>query len=80
MEHDAFLEIRGATVWRGETRALKDFSLTLRHGESVAILGHISSFWNYRLNQNDYYDKLDSAEYADILMDFDDSLSSLSDV
>lgn len=35
----AFLEIDGARVWRGETMALKDFSLTLREGESVAILG-----------------------------------------
>lgn len=33
------LEITHANVWRGETLALKDFSLTLRHGESVAILG-----------------------------------------
>ncbi|MCW1923287.1 ATP-binding cassette domain-containing protein [Luteolibacter arcticus] len=39
MDHEPFLEIRDATVWRGETRALRDFSLTLRHGESVAILG-----------------------------------------
>lgn len=39
MQRDAFLEIRDATVWRGETRALRHFSLTLRHGESVAILG-----------------------------------------
>lgn len=39
MEDVAFLEIRAADVWRGETRALHDFSLTLRHGESVAILG-----------------------------------------
>jgi len=38
--HDEpFLEIRDATVWRGETPALRDFSLTLKHGESVAILG-----------------------------------------
>ncbi len=35
----AFLEIHGANVWRGDTLALRDFSLTLRHGESVAILG-----------------------------------------
>jgi iron complex transport system ATP-binding protein len=34
-----FLEIRKATVWRGENAALADFSLTLRHGESAAILG-----------------------------------------
>jgi iron complex transport system ATP-binding protein len=39
MEDAAFLEIRAADVWRGETLALRGFSLTLRHGESVAILG-----------------------------------------
>jgi iron complex transport system ATP-binding protein len=33
------LEINNANVWRGDTLALKEFSLTLRHGESVAILG-----------------------------------------
>ena len=35
----AIFEIENARVWRGETLALRDFSLTLRHGESVAILG-----------------------------------------
>ena len=39
MQDECFLEIRDATVWRGDTPALKDFSLQLRHGESVAILG-----------------------------------------
>ncbi len=34
-----FFEIRNATVWRGEVAALRDFSLTLHRGESVAILG-----------------------------------------
>jgi iron complex transport system ATP-binding protein len=34
-----FLEIRNATVWRGNTTALKALSLTLQTGESVAILG-----------------------------------------
>ena len=34
-----FLEIQNATVWRGDTAALVDFSLTLEEGESVAILG-----------------------------------------
>jgi iron complex transport system ATP-binding protein len=32
-------EIRNANVWRGDTLALHDFSLSLHHGESVAILG-----------------------------------------
>ncbi len=36
---EAFFEIRNARVWRGETLALRDFSLALHHGESVAILG-----------------------------------------
>jgi iron complex transport system ATP-binding protein len=34
-----FFEIHQATVWRGETKALKDFSLELRAGESTAVLG-----------------------------------------
>ncbi len=32
-------EITNAQVWRGDTLALRDFSLTLSHGESVAVLG-----------------------------------------
>lgn len=32
-------EIANARVWRGDTLALQDFSLSLVHGESVAILG-----------------------------------------
>jgi iron complex transport system ATP-binding protein len=32
-------EIANARVWRGETLALRDFSLSLVHGQSVAILG-----------------------------------------
>jgi iron complex transport system ATP-binding protein len=34
-----FLDIRHATVWRGDLPALKDFSLSLSLGKSVAILG-----------------------------------------
>ena len=36
---EAFFELQQVTVWRGEHRVLHDFSLTLRRGESVAILG-----------------------------------------
>jgi iron complex transport system ATP-binding protein len=36
---DPIFEITNARVWRGDTLALKDFSLSLVHGESVAILG-----------------------------------------
>jgi iron complex transport system ATP-binding protein len=32
-------EIENARVWRGDTLALRDFSLTLARGESVAVLG-----------------------------------------
>ncbi len=32
-------EIANVRVWRGDTLALRDFSLSLIHGESVAILG-----------------------------------------
>ena len=34
-----FFDIRNATVWRGDTPALRDFSLELHTGRSVAILG-----------------------------------------
>lgn len=36
---ESIFEIKNANVWRGETLALRDFTLSLRHGESVAILG-----------------------------------------
>ncbi len=36
---ETFFEIKNANVWRGDTLALRDFSLTLKHGESAAILG-----------------------------------------
>lgn len=75
----------GSLVEKGDPTPFRQFlldgpDLFYDLGESVAILGHISSFWNYRLSQSDYYDRLDAVEYADILMDFDDSLSSLPDV
>jgi len=36
---ERFLEIRNATVWRGENPVFRGFSLNLDLGESVAILG-----------------------------------------
>ncbi len=36
---DIIFEISNARVWRNDKLVLKDFSLTLFHGESVAILG-----------------------------------------
>jgi iron complex transport system ATP-binding protein len=36
---ETFFEIKNANVWRGDTLALRNFSLSLKHGESAAILG-----------------------------------------
>ncbi|MEO5916093.1 MAG: ATP-binding cassette domain-containing protein [Luteolibacter sp.] len=36
---EPIFEIKNANVWRGDTLALRDFSLSLVHGESIAILG-----------------------------------------
>lgn len=33
------IDIRNATIWRGDTRVYRDFSLTIRQREHVAILG-----------------------------------------
>ena len=48
-------------------------------GESIGILSHIGSFWAYRMaatTQNDR--RLTPTEYADILLDFDESLAALA--
>jgi iron complex transport system ATP-binding protein len=37
--NEEFFELQHVNVWRGENCVLRDFSLTLRRGESVAILG-----------------------------------------
>lgn len=46
-------------------------------GENIGILGHIGSFWAYRMSQKSLT-KLTFPEYVDILIDFEDSLSSVS--
>jgi len=71
-----------ALVEQGDPGPFRQFlldgpNLFYELGESVAILNHISSFWAYRISHNEYFDRLDAHEYADILMDFDESLSSL---
>jgi len=48
-------------------------------GESIGILSHIGSFWAYRLGGGAAGEhRLTLAEYADILIDFDESLAALT--
>ena len=47
-------------------------------GENIGILSHIGSFWLYRMGQAMMSQRLTPMEYADILMDFEDSLSVVS--
>ena len=44
-------------------------------GESIGILSHISSFWMYRMGDRPGLKKLAPDEFADILADFEDSLT-----
>jgi hypothetical protein len=44
-------------------------------GENIGILSHIGSFWGYRMSQQMMNQRLTPGEYADILMDFEDSLN-----
>ncbi len=46
-------------------------------GERVGILTHIASFWNYRVG-NQRTAKLSPVEYADTLIDFEESLAGAS--
>ncbi len=47
-------------------------------GENIGILSHIGSFWSYRMSQAMQSQRLSPLEYADVLMDFEDSLSVVS--
>jgi len=53
-------------------------SLFFELGEHIGILSHISSFWNYRMGRAQRTQRLSAEEYAELLMDYADSLSSLS--
>jgi hypothetical protein len=46
-------------------------------GESIGILGHVSSFWGYRigLGKQQKTSRLSPMEYVDMLMDFEESMS-----
>ncbi|MDC7683562.1 hypothetical protein PQU92_09760 [Asticcacaulis sp. BYS171W] len=46
-------------------------------GENIGILGHIASFWSYRMAGGPTQQRLSPIEYADVLMDFEDSLMIL---
>ncbi|ESQ77592.1 hypothetical protein [Asticcacaulis sp. AC402] len=46
-------------------------------GEGMAVLDHISSFWNYRMSGGRSALHLDPQDFADLLADFDESLSSI---
>ena len=43
-------------------------------GESIGILSHIGSFWDYRMGKRMAHMRLTPHEFADILVDFEDSL------
>lgn len=48
-------------------------------GESIGILSHIGSFWAYRMAATAHDERrLTPTEYADILIDFDESLAALA--
>ena len=49
-------------------------------GENIGILSHIGSFWSYRMSQALDHQRLSPMEYADILMDFEDSLAVVAKV
>ncbi len=43
-------------------------------GECIGVLSHIASFWSYRMGPKMQHLRLTPAEFADILVDFEDSL------
>ena len=72
----------GSLVDRGDLAPFRKFlldgpKLFYELGESIAVLGHIGSFWNYRMAQKNFKHRLHPDDFADILMDFEDSLSNL---
>jgi hypothetical protein len=48
-------------------------------GEIIGILDHISSFWHYRMVTRSGFSSLPYQEYADLLTDFEESLSVVYD-
>ncbi|GGZ26949.1 hypothetical protein GCM10011273_10690 [Asticcacaulis endophyticus] len=53
-------------------------SLFYELGENIGILGHIGSFWKYRMVQSGPHMRMSAPEYVDVLMDFEDSLLNIT--
>ena len=49
-------------------------------GECMGVLGHIGSFWSYRMGGKMKHLRRTPTEYADILVDFEDSLVNVEGV
>ncbi len=48
-------------------------------GESIGVLSHIGSFWAYRMAGRMAHMRLSPVEFADILVDFEDSLINVEE-
>src|SRR6185437_8799293 len=48
-------------------------------GEMIGILDHIRSFWTYRMGSGHGHGSMPYHDYADILTDFEESLSVIYD-
>ncbi|MDC7694019.1 hypothetical protein PQU94_06950 [Asticcacaulis sp. DXS10W] len=70
-------------VERGEPALFRDFLLNgprlfYELGECCGVIGHIGSFWAYRLSPGQ--GRMDAMDYAEVLMDFEDSLAIIDGI
>ncbi len=49
-------------------------------GECIGVLSHIASFWSYRMGPKMQHLRLTPSEFADILVDFEDSLVNVEQI
>ena len=73
----------GALIDRGDPAPFRQFlidgpGLFYELGESVAILDHIGSFWRYRMADPMTRLGLEPSDYADLILDFEESLATQS--